>query len=261
MSEAARLIITRAVIAIIAAGIGGLIGVIWKKPGHRTLCALVSFAAGALLAVTITQIIPEAAEIEGVGWLRAILATTAGVIIFYLIGKYVYYMCPACAASATEVKGGYLQLGVLLMVALGIHSTVDGLAIAASSKTSQEIVALLVLLAVSYHKIPEGLALVSIAQLAGFQRLKSLGVTLLIELTTGLGAFIGLLVLGAFSQFWLGVTLGIIGGSFLYVVGFAILREMIEHESKSILIYFTLGFISIVVIGILLPVFGIANAH
>ncbi|MEN6521205.1 MAG: ZIP family metal transporter [Armatimonadota bacterium] len=261
MSEAATLIIIRAAITIFAAAIGGMFGVIWKKPGHRTLCALVSFAAGALLAVTAVEIIPEAAGIEGVGWIRAILAVTAGVIIFYLIGKYVYYMCPACAASAIEVKSGYIRLGVLLMVALGIHSTVDGLAIAASSKTNHEIVALLVLFAVSYHKIPEGLALVSVARLAGYQRWKSFVLTLLIELTTGVGAFIGLIALGALSEFWLGMMLGIIGGSFLYVVGFAILREMIEHEPKSILTYFTLGFVSIVVIGLLLPMFGIAHAH
>lgn len=261
MSEAANLIVIRAAIAILAAGVGGLAGVIWKKPSHRTLCGLVSLAAGALLAVTAVEIIPEAAEIEGVGWMRAIFAAAVGMTFFYLIGKYVYYMCPACAASATEVKSGYLRLGVLFMAALVIHSTVDGLAIAAASGTNHERLALLVLFAVSYHKIPEGLALVSITRLAGFARWKSLVITLLIELTTGVGAFIGLFAIGRFSEFWLGMTLGFIGGSFLYVVGFALLREMMEHESKSILTYFALGFISIVMAGLLMQNLGIGHTH
>jgi len=261
LSETANLIIIRAAIAILAAGVGGFAGVIWKKPSHRTLCGLVSFAAGALLAVTVVEIIPEAAEIEGVGWIGALFATAAGVAFFYLIGKYVYYMCPACTASATEAKSGYLRLGVLLMVALAIHSTVDGLAIAAASETNHEMLALLVLFAVSYHKIPEGLALVSVSRLAGFSRWRALISTLLIELTTGAGAFIGLFALGRFSEFWLGITLGLIGGSFLYVVGFALIREMMEHERKSILTYLALGFISIVLTGLLLQNLGIGHAH
>jgi ZIP family zinc transporter len=252
----------RAAIAITAASLGGLIGIMWRKSNHKTLCALVSFAAGALLAVTIVEIIPEAANIEGVGWLRALAATVIGVVVFYLIGRYVYYLCPACAASATEEQKGYLRLGVLLMVALAIHSTVDGLAIAASSAAGHEIVAILVLFAISYHKVPEGLALVSVARLAGFSRWRALGITVLIELTTGLGAFIGLLALGMMSEFWLGITLGIVGGSFLYVVGFAILREMMEHERKSIIFYLALGFISLLVIGHILNVAHIGgHAH
>jgi ZIP family zinc transporter len=219
----------------------------------------VSFAAGALLAVTVVDIIPEAAAIPGVGWLKALAATVVGATVFYLIGKYVYYLCPACAASATEEHGGYMRLGILLMVALAIHSTVDGLAISASTGTHHEITALLVLFAVSYHKIPEGLALVSVTRLAGYSRWKAFAVTILIELTTGLGAFIGLFALGRLSEFWLGMTLGIVAGSFLYIVGFALLREMMEHEKKSIVKYLILGFISILVIGAILARFGIGE--
>ncbi|HOK53542.1 MAG TPA: ZIP family metal transporter [Armatimonadota bacterium] len=259
MSEATGLIVLRAAIAIIAAGVGGLIGISWKKSSHRTLCALVSFAAGALLAVTVVNIIPESTEM--VGLLPGLAATFAGLIVFYLIGKYVYYLCPACAASASEANTGYLQLGVLLMVALAIHSAVDGLAIAASTHAHHEAVAVLVLLAVSYHKVPEGLALVSVSRLAGYTRWRAFGLTLLIELTTGLGAFIGLMVLNALTDFWQGMILGVVGGSFLYVVGFALIREMMEHERKSILGYLVIGFISIMALGLILQSFGIVHSH
>lgn len=259
MSEASKLIILRAAIAIIAASVGGLIGVSWGKSRHKTLCALVSFAAGALLAVTVVDIIPEAAAIPSVGWIRALIVTVIGAVAFYLIGKYVYYLCPACAATASDEHGGYMRLGILLMVALAIHSTVDGLAISASTAAHHEITALLVLFAVSYHKIPEGLALVSVTRLAGYSRWKSFMLTILIELTTGLGAFIGLLALGRLSEYWLGITLAIVGGSFLYIVGFALLREMMEHEKKSIMKYLIFGFISILVVGQILVKLGIGE--
>lgn len=256
MTEGTILIFLRAAIAILAATVGGLVGLMWRKSNHKALCALVSFAAGALLAVTLLHIVPEAGEI--VGWPVALATTAIGAAVFFLIGQYVSYMCPACAASATEERSGYVRLGILLMVALAIHSTIDGLAIAAGWETT-EALAYLVLFAVSYHKVPEGLALVSVARLAGYSKAKALGLTILIELTTGLGALVGIFALSALSEFWLGITLGIVGGSFLYVVGFALIREMLEHEKKSIFGYLVLGFLSIIAVGAALERFGIGH--
>ncbi|HOM71775.1 MAG TPA: hypothetical protein PLP86_05965, partial [Armatimonadota bacterium] len=90
---------------------------------------------------------------------------------------------------------------------------------------------------------------------------RAFGLTLLIELTTGLGAFIGLMVLNALTDFWQGMILGVVGGSFLYVVGFALIREMMEHERKSILGYLVIGFISIMALGLILQSFGIVHSH
>lgn len=259
--SATTLILLRAAIAFAAATLGGLIGILWKKSSHATLCALVSFAAGALLSVTIVDILPEAAS--QTGWPRTVWTTLLGLVVFYLIGKYVYYVCPACAASATEghEERGYLRLGILMMIALGIHSTIDGLAIAASTAVGHtgQLVAYLVLFAVSYHKIPEGLALVTVARLAGFGRLKALATAALIELTTGLGAFLGIIALKDPSPVWLGAHLGVVAGSFLYIVGFALITEMMEHERKSIVTYGILGFVSILVVGFILKGFGVGG--
>ncbi len=253
-----KLIILRSLIAIAAALAGALIASGGKKVSHSVLCGLVSFAAGALLAVTIINIMPETFEMIGVFW--SLVFTVVGFIIFVLIGKYVYYVCPACAASATENSGGFVRLGILMMAAMSIHSTVDGLAISAGSKaaeTSASMVGIMILFAVSYHKIPEGMALMSVARLAGYSRLKALGITFLIELTTALGAIIGLLLLsGGISELWIGITLGIVAGSFLYTVGFALLKEMYAHEKNSIIIFAVLGFVSIAAINFIMKHFG-----
>ena len=208
-----------------------------------------SFAAGALLSVTVVHIAPEAAELAGAG--VAAISTIIGVGLFYLIGKYVSFICPACAASAVDHDKGYLRLGILLMVALGIHSTMDGLAIAIGAETNRTELAILILFAVSYHKVPEGLALTSVARLAGFSRSKALLTAVLIELTTGLGAFIGLLA-GHVSDLWMGVILAHAGGSFLYVVGFALFTEWREHEKRSIVAFVVAGFLAIWLVGVVL---------
>jgi ZIP family zinc transporter len=248
----------RAVIAIVAATAGALLAMGRKRVGHRVLCGMVSFAAGALLAVTVAHIAPEA--IEMLGWLPAALSLAGGTLVFAMIGKYVYFLCPACAASASEHDGGYLRLGLLLMVALGIHSTVDGLAISAGMAGTSSI-GVLILFAVSYHKVPEGLALASIARLAGYGRARALAITVLIELTTALGAFIGIVFLRGVNDFWLGVTLGVVAGSFLYTVGFALLREMYAHEKASIILYVILGFASILALSALIAPLGLPIHH
>lgn len=250
----------RAGIAITAATVGALIGLAAKEISHRALCALVSFAAGALLAVTILQIIPEAVEMAG--WGSTLASVAVAVVFFYLIGKYVSYICPACAASVADQQGAYLRLGILLMVALGLHSTVDGLAIAVGAEAAP-VLGVLVLFAVSYHKVPEGLALASVARLAGMSRVRSLLITILIQLTTGLGAFIGLFIATrGLSEHWLGLILGHAGGSFLYVVGFALFMEIREHEKAPIITYLALGFLAIAVTGYGIEQFGaISHGH
>jgi len=253
-----QIIALRAVIAIIAATIGGLLGMGRKRVGHHVLCALVSIAAGALLAVTVVHIVPE--TVEMIGWLYAGASLAIGTLIFAVIGKYVYFVCPACAASAVDHDdSGYLKLGLLLIIAMGIHSTVDGIAISAGSEMMSGI-GLLILFAVSYHKIPEGLALVSVARLAGYPRAKALGITVLVELTTALGAFVGLVFLHGVSMFWVGITLGLVAGSFIYTVGFALLKEMYAHEKGSIIFYALLGFASMLGIGALISSLGM-TAH
>lgn len=257
-ANATELIALRALVAILAATAGGLLGMGKGRVSHKTLCSLVSLAAGALLAVTALHIIPETFEMLGGPF--AAIGLAAGTLLFAGIGKYVYFLCPACAASVTEHGSGYLRLGILLMVALGIHSTVDGLAIAAGC-TVEAASGLVILFAVSYHKVPEGLALVSIARLAGYSRAKALMITILIEMTTAFGAFIGIIFLRGVSEVWLGVTLALVAGSFIYTVGFALLREMYAHEKMSILVYVILGMISILGVGIALQVFGIHAHH
>ena len=239
--DANQIVAARTGIAVVAALAGALIGVSTRRMNHRLLCGLVSFAAGALLSVTMTHIVPESADLAG--GVRAGAGLLVGLALFTILGKYLYFVCPACSATASDEDKGFLRLGILLITALSIHSTMDGLAIAAGSQHEElRITGYLILLAVSYHKVPEGLALASVAMLAGMSRLKSLGITLLVELTTALGALIGVLAVGHASGIWLGIVLGFVGGSFLYIVGFAVIKEMFEHERWSIFGWTAAGF-------------------
>lgn len=249
-SSAQGLLLLRVVGATGAALLGGMLALPVPRTSHRLMCALVSFAAGGLLAVAALHVIPETAELLGPA--RAGAAVLAGLIGFWTVGRFVYFVCPACSASHQEK--GYVRLGWLMIVAMTLHSLTDGLAITAGYEADHHAGAqlgLLIFIAVSYHKVPEGLALMGVMRMAGLRAGAALGATALAELTTGIGALAGLLLLGL-SPGAMGVLLGVVGGSFLYVVLFAMLKEMWVHEKTSILLYASLGAASIVVLGRLL---------
>src|SRR5207237_10179005 len=64
---------------------------------HKQLCALISFAAGTLLGVTIFAILPE--SFGACSWWAVCLALASGYALFFFISTYVHYVCPGCASS------------------------------------------------------------------------------------------------------------------------------------------------------------------
>src|ERR687887_2010776 len=96
---------------------------------HKPLCALISFAAGTLLGVTLFAILPESLSYSD-AW-PVVGAAAAGYLLFFLISKYMHHVCPACAASHFDADATkhFSEIATALIVALAIHSTSDGIAL------------------------------------------------------------------------------------------------------------------------------------
>lgn len=224
--------IIKSAIALIIAIIGSILILSLRKLTHRQLCALISFSAGILLSVNIFTILPESYEMSKNIFAIAI-AFVFGYGLFYLIGKYVFHVCPACSATHTQT---FVAVSILMIVAFSTHSFLDGVGIAIESEEG------LVFIAVVFHKLPEGLALTTIGIASNFSKMKTLAFVFLIETTTIIGAFIGIFF-SNIPLFFAGIILSFIGGGFLYLVIHAMLGEMFKHEKKSILTYATIGFV------------------
>src|SRR5437879_9279232 len=69
---------------------------------HRPLCALISFAAGTLLGVTLFAILPE--SLNNCPWWTVVLAAATGYALFFFVSKYIHHVCPACAASHFDAE-------------------------------------------------------------------------------------------------------------------------------------------------------------
>jgi ZIP family zinc transporter len=218
---------------------------------HARLCALISLAAGTLLGVTGFLILPEAAET--MRWWELVLALGSGYAVFSVISKYVYHVCPACAASHFDesTTHRFSEIASALIVALAVHSTMDGLALAAGHEAGHGVDAAMVV-AVCAHKVPEGLALGALLLGAGLARGRVISWVAAVEATTILGGVIGLVVLpGTAAEhvpFWLGAVLAHVGGGFIYLATHAVLGEMVKHGKRTVLLSFSAG---VAVIGLL----------
>jgi len=222
---------------------------------HKALCALISFAAGTLLGVTIFAILPE--SFSASPWWTVILAVTTGYAVFFFISKHVHHVCPACAASHFDADATrhFSEIATALVVALAIHSATDGLALGIQREAlATDATKWSLFSALCIHKIPEGLALGSLLIGAGLRRSAALGWVAAVEATTLLGGVIGIFFLAKVSTFWLGLIMAHVGGGFVYLAAHAVLGEMLKHGKKLVLTSFSVGVALIALLNIALRI-------
>ena len=209
---------------------------------HKPLCALISFAAGTLLGVTVFAILPE--SFGACPWWAVFLALITGYALFFFISKHVHHVCPACAASHFDVDATrhFSEIATALIVALAIHSTTDGLVLGVQGETPATGATKWSLFsALCIHKIPEGLALGSLLIGAGVQRATAVGWVAAVEATTLLGGVIGYFFMTNISTLWLGLIMAHVAGGFVYLATHAVIGEMLKHGKKLVLTSFALG--------------------
>jgi zinc transporter ZupT len=231
----------RVVPAFLLALAGGLISSLFAV-SHERLCRMISLAAGTLLGVTLFSIVPESYEAL-LPW-QLLAALVSGYAVFYLISRYVFHVCPACAAShfddATTHRFG--EIAAAMVIALGVHSTMDGLALAMGKEAGRSAgLDSSLLLAICVHKVPEGLALCALLLAAGYRRGIALIWVAVVEATTLLGGAVGLWVIPRVSGQGLDSLLAHVGGGFIFLALHAVFGELVKHGKKQVLLSFFLG--------------------
>jgi ZIP family zinc transporter len=271
-------------IATLVAVLGGAIAVAaaGEEPAanRRRLLALVSIAAGALIAVTLFSILPEAHENLSLGGLAS--AAVSGYILYYLIGRHLFPICPACVTSpgtdhvhsescshdhpaddTHKPKTNFRNIATLLGLVVAAHAAVDGIAIASghhhhaasNSATLYSVAeAIPLLFALSLHKLPEGLALTALLISSGFRPTQAFLLTVGIEMATLLGGALGVMLRDVASPALLSGIMAHVGGGFLYLA-FQALRgetgELAHSQASTVyrqLSYGGIGFVSVSVI-------------
>lgn len=217
-------------VATLFAFAGIALGVALRKIALHRLSLLVAAAMGTLLAVTLFDVLPDAKQF--LAWPTLLLAIASGYLLLWIIGKYVYHVCPACAVHDLEQANPQLaQTAMMLMVALGLHCTMDGLGIAfGDNLLGRPDVGLVA--GISVHKIPEGLALILLLLGAGIDRKKAITWAIGVESMTIVGGLIGFYLVNSTSMFWLGILFAHVGGGFFYMIASAVKGVLGQHTEE-----------------------------
>ena len=175
----------------------------------------------------------------------------SGYAVFFLVSRYVFHVCPACAASHFDEAAThrFSEIAGAMILALGLHSTLDGLAL--SWGTNAEMAGdagVPMLVAICIHKVPEGLALGALLMAAGFSRLRALGLVAAVESTTLIGGALGLLFQPQTSVHWMALVPAHIGGGFIFLAFHAVFGELVRHGRKLVLNSFIVGVLLIVIL-------------
>jgi zinc transporter ZupT len=204
-------------LSIAATAIGaasGALGVFSLAGSTRRIVPL----SGALLAaIALFAVYPELAETRG--WFAGAALLAGGVGLLWAFGRFVYPVCPSCSHThdhdhcARALHGFALPLAA----AASLHAFLDGVGLSASQQEPMGGLAAAVVVGVTLHKIPEGIALGVMLREALRSRGAALGWCVLAEAATLAGALLESALTARFGLAWVSYPLALAGGSFLYL--------------------------------------------
>ena len=176
------------------------------------------------MGVALFWLLPEMAQ--ALGWTTAITWMGGTTLVLWLLDRYVYPVCPACAPAHDHVHCETRLHGFALPLlgAAALHSCLDGWSVMAGTDHPSFGPALI--LGIAAHKVPEGLALGVIARAAMASRLAALGWCVTAQAATLAGAGLEVLFAPYLGISGLHALLAVAGGSFLYLGGHAIHGEL-----------------------------------
>ena len=255
-------------------GLGGLIGVLFKKNSNKTMSLLLSFAAGIMLSVVFFDLIPEGINVINkynvvISNIIVIASIILGVVIIYilnnLIDKYsekrsehidenhpkthddiselIHSDHYTEALKQNKDKASLLKAGTVMIIAIALHSFPEGMSIGTSLAMSIKSGVLMAIL-LGLHHIPEGMAIVAPLYSGGIKKSKAVIITALSGFPILLGALVGYFI-GESGPLGLSISLGLTSGAMIYIVFFEILpQSTLMYKSKKPAFFVIAGLLS-----------------
>jgi ZIP family zinc transporter/zinc and cadmium transporter len=194
----------------------------------RALDALLSFAAGFLISVSVVDLFPQAIVVAGpIAPVMVLLAYLLVHLTQHTIGRHFHF--GEETHSVSELVSMSALIGLLM------HTFVDGVAVASGLLVSPRLGAL-VFVAILLHKFPEGLAISSLFLAAGAGRTKAV----LAAAALGATTIAGVLLTDQWT-FLRTYGLAISAGVTLYVGASNLVPELQDRPGLRIPVSFVAG--------------------
>ena len=228
--------------------IGALIIFIDKKKNNKIVTISLSFAAGVMVCVSLTDLLPNSFNmiLKDVRiFPRFMLMLTflfTGIIISMLIDKYL----PSDNKKINN--NGLYKIGIISMVAIVLHNIPEGIATFITSSNNIKL-GITLSLAIALHNIPEGISIAVPIYHSTNNKLKAIGYALFSGMSEVLGSLLACLFLAPFINSHIMAALyAIIAGIMIHISVYELIPGAYKNSSlKGVLKYFLIGFIIMII--------------
>ena len=196
--------------------LGGFLGAILKVKSNKIISFILELAAGIMTSIICFQLIPESLNYGNItACLIGIFFGIFGMIFCDIfIKKRLYFY---------SKDNSLLKSGLIILIGLTLHNFPEGLAIGSGFEASNSL-GLSLAIAIAIHDIPEGISIALPLKKGGIDILKVIVITSLSGITTGLGALVGALT-GTISPLFISISLAFAAGAMLYIVSCELIPE------------------------------------
>ncbi|HON37348.1 MAG: zinc transporter ZupT [Desulfomonilia bacterium] len=216
--------IFQALLVTTAAGlstaIGSVMGLYSRRPSASFIGFSLGFSAGIMVLVAFGELLPTAVAVPALGFVGAYGAFFAGMMTYFLIDLVIPHEYIGQHDHAVVVSGnagthsleGLEKTGLLVMLGITIHNFPEGMATFVGAMEDLR-VGVALGIAIAIHNIPEGLAISAPVYFASGSRKKAF----LWSLSSGISEIAGALLAAAFlmpflSETVMGITLACVAG-------------------------------------------------
>jgi ZIP family zinc transporter/zinc and cadmium transporter len=208
------------------ANVAGALAVAGRaRRGLQLLDALIAIAAGFMISVALTQLVPEALARGG-------SSAPVVMLVGYLAVHFTQHTLTTHFHFGEETHRVTTAISMSALAGLLMHTFVDGVAIAAGFTVGPEL-GILVFIAVVLHKLPEGLAIASLFLAAGQSPQRAVAAAGALGLTTLLGVAVTNQV-RPLAEYGLPLAAGVT----LYVAASNLVPEFQAKRGWSLALYF-----------------------
>ncbi|NIK53500.1 zinc transporter ZupT [Xanthomonas arboricola] len=211
----------------LATGLGSLMVVFSKKPNPRLLAFGLAFAGGAMVYVSLSEILNKSiasfsnAYNDKLGFTFGTLAFLAGMLLIMVIDRLVPNPHQSLSSDdplfRDDNRAYIRRVGLMTAIAITAHNFPEGLATFFATLESPA-VGMPLAFAIAIHNIPEGIAIAVPVYFATRNKFYAFGASLLSGLAEPIGAGIGYLALSrVLSEAVFGTVFGLISGVMVFL--------------------------------------------
>ena len=198
---------------------GGAVGLVFKRTTKTFTDAVLSFAAGVMLAAAFIGLIMPSIEYGGV--FKAVI----GIFIGAFTVNFLDMLVPLITAGQKKVNDDRLRRVFLFVMAIALHNLPEGIAAGVGFGSGDTGNALLIALGIALQNIPEGMVIIAPMLSVGIPARR----TFLLASATGfvevVGTMLGYFAV-SFASFILPFALSFAGGTMLYVISDDLIPEV-----------------------------------